>query len=66
MGTSSTFGRLMISMSIQRGGASSCTRPQPQLTLSSLAPTQVLGSANDVRGVFADVMTGLEELRKIC
>ena len=36
MGASSTFDRLMTSMSKQRGGASSSTRLQPPLTSSSL------------------------------
>ena len=39
MGASSTFDRLMTSMSKQKGGASSSTRLQPQLTSSSLGLT---------------------------
>ena len=51
MGASSTFDRLMTSMRTQNGGVSSSTRLQPQLTSSSLG-----------RGMFANVMTGLDEL----
>ena len=64
MGTSTIFYRLMIAMGTQKGGASSSTRLQPQLTSSSLGLTPALGSASDVRGLFADVMTGIEELRQ--
>ena len=42
MGASSTFDRLMTSMSKQNGGASSSTRLQPQLTSSSLGLTPPL------------------------
>ena len=42
MGASSTFDRLMTSMSKQNGGASSSTRLQPQLTSSSLGRTPPL------------------------
>ena len=62
MGMSSTLYRLMMSMGTEKDGASSSTRLQPQLTSSSLGLTPVLGSAGDVRGMFADVMTGLDEL----
>ena len=64
MGTSSTFDNPMISMGTQKGSASSNTRLQPQLTSSSQGLTTVLGSASDMRGMFADVMTGLDELRQ--
>ena len=64
MGASSTFDRLMMSMSTQKGGASSSTRLQPQFTSSSLGLTPVLGTASDLRGMFANVMTGPEELRQ--
>ena len=64
MGVSSTFDRLMISMSTQKGGASSSTRLHPQLTSSSLGLTPVLGTASDLRGMFANVMTGPEELQQ--
>ena len=40
---SSTFDRLMMSMGKQKGGASSSTRLQPQLTSSSLGLTPTLG-----------------------
>ena len=53
----------MMSMGTQNVGASSSTRLQPQLTSSSLGLTPVLGTARDVRGMFANVRTGLEELR---
>ena len=43
MGASSTFDRLMTLMSKQKGGASSSTRLQPQLTSSSLGLTPPLG-----------------------
>ena len=36
IGASSTYDRLMMSMGTQKGGASSSTRLQPQLTSSSL------------------------------
>ena len=55
-GVSSTFDRLMTSMGKQKGGASSSTRLQPQLTSSSLGLTPPLGVAG--------VMTGLDELRR--
>ena len=61
MDRSSTFDRLMMSMGKQKGGASSSTRLQPQLTSSSLGLTPTLGAAGDM---FAGVMTGLEELRR--
>ena len=64
METSSLFDRLMRSVGTQKGGASSSTRLQPQLTSSSLGFTPVLGTASDVSGMFANVMTGLEELRQ--
>ena len=38
---SSTFDRLMMSMGTQKGGASSSTRLQPQLTSSSLGLTRL-------------------------
>ena len=40
---SSTFDRLMMSMGKQKGGASSSTRLQPQLTSSSLGLTPAMG-----------------------
>ena len=52
-----------MSIGTQKGGASSSTRLQPQLTSSSLGLTPVLGTASDVGGLFANVRTGLEELR---
>ena len=64
MGASSTFDRLMMSMSKQKGGASSSTRLQPQLTSSSMGLTPTLGAPGDIRDMFAGVMTGLEELRR--
>ena len=64
MGASSTFGRLMMSVGTQEGGASSSTRLQPQMASSSLGLTPVLGTASDVSGMFANVMTSLEELRQ--
>ena len=64
MGVSSTYDRLMMSMGIQKGGASSSTRLQPQLTSSSLGLTPMLGTASDMSDMFAGVMTGLEELRR--
>ena len=48
MGTSSTFDRLIMSMGTQKGGVSSSTMLSPQLTLSSLGLTPVLGTASDV------------------
>ena len=64
MGASSIFDRLMKSMGKQNGGATSCNRLKPQLTSSSLCLTPVLGTAGDVRGIFANVRTGLEKLRQ--
>ena len=64
VGASSTFDRLMMSMGKQKGGASSSTRLQPQLTSSSLGLTPALGAAGDISDMFAGVMTGLEELRR--
>ena len=58
------FDRLMISMGKQKGGASSSTRLQRQLTSSSLGLTPTLGVAGDISDMFAGVMTGLEELRR--
>ena len=64
MGASSTFDKLMMSMGKQKGGASSSTRLQPQLTSSSLGLTPTLGAAGDISDMFAGVMTGLDELRR--
>ena len=64
LGLSSTFDRLMTSMGKQKGGASSSTRLQPQLTSSSLGLTPPLGAAGDISDMFAGVMTGLDELRR--
>ena len=64
MGAASTFDRLMILVGTRKGGSSSSTRLQPQLTSSSLCLSPVLATAGDVRDVFAGVMTGLEELRR--
>ena len=64
METFSTFDRLMMSMGKKKGGASSGTRLQPQLTSSSLGLTPVLRTASDVSGIIASVMTGLEEQRQ--
>ena len=64
MGASSTFNRLMMSMGKQKGGASSSTRLQPQLTSSSLGLTPSLGAAGHISDMFAGVMTGLDELRR--
>ena len=64
MGASSTFDRLMTSMHKQKGGASSSTRLQPQLTSSSLGLTRPLGAAGDISDMFAGVMNGLDELRR--
>ena len=63
MGASSTFDRLMMSMS-KKGGASSSTRLQPQLTSSSLGLTPPLGTTGDTSDKFAGVMNGLDELRR--
>ena len=51
-------------MGSQGAGASSSTRLQPQLTSSSLGVMPVLDSDGDVRGMFANVITGFEELRR--
>ena len=64
MGASSTFDRLMTSMSKQKGGASSSTRLQPQLTSSSLGLTPSFGATGDINDMFAGVMNGLDELRR--
>ena len=64
MGASSTFDRLMTSMSKQKGGASSSTRLQPQLTSSSLGLTPSFGATGDLSDMFAGVMNGLDELRR--
>ena len=64
MGASTTFDRLMMSMSRQKGGASSSTRLQPQLTSSSLGLTPPLGATGDISDMFASVMNGLDELRR--
>ena len=64
VGVSTTFDRLMMSMGTQKGGASSSTRLQPQLTSSSLGLSPVSGAAGDISDMFAGVMTGLEELRR--
>ena len=64
MGASSTFDRLMTSMSKQKGGASSSTRLQPQLTSSSLGLTPPFGATGDISDMFAGVMNGLDELRR--
>ena len=64
MGASSTFDRLMTSMSKQKGGASSSTRLRPQLTSSSLELTPPLGATGDISDMFAGVMNGLDELRR--
>ena len=64
MGASSTFDRLMKSMSKQKGGASSSTRLQPQLTSSSLGLTPSFGATGDISDMFAGVMNGLDELRR--
>ena len=63
MGASSKDDRLVISIGTQKGGASSSTRLQPQLTLSSLGLTPGPGTASDLSHMFARVKTGLEELR---
>ena len=64
MGASSTFERLMTSMSKQKGGASSSTRLQPQLTSSSLGLTPSFGATGDISDMFTGVMNGLDELRR--
>ena len=64
LGVSSTFDRLMTSVGKQKGGASSSTRLQPQLTSFSLGLTPPLGSTGDISDMFAGVMTGLDELRR--
>ena len=64
LGVSSTFDRLMTSLGKQKGGASSSTRLQPQLTSSSLGLTPPLGAAGGISDMFAGVMTGLDELRR--
>ena len=64
VGVSSKIDRLMMSLGTQKGGASSSTRLQPQLTSSSLGLTQVSGAAGEISDMFAGVMTGLEELRR--
>ena len=51
-------------MGKQKGGASSSTRLQSQLTSSSLGLTPPLGAAGDISDMFAGVMTGLDELRR--
>ena len=64
VGVSSTFDRLMMSMGTQKGGASSDTRLQLQLTSSSLGLTLVSGAAGDISYMFAGLMTGLKKLRR--
>ena len=64
MGASSTFHKMMMSMGKQKGGASSSTRLQPQLTSSSLGLTPALGAAGEISDMLAGVMTGLERLRR--
>ena len=64
LGVSSTFDRLITSMGKQKGGASSSTRLQPQVTTFSLGLTPPLGAAGDISDLFAGVMTGLDELRR--
>ena len=64
IGASSTFDRLMTSMSKQKGGASSSTRLQPQLTSFSLGLTPSFGATGDISDMFAGVMNGLDELRR--
>ena len=64
MGAFSTVDRPMMSTGTQKGGASSSTRLQPQITSSFLGLTPGLVTASDMRGMFANVMTGLEELRQ--
>ena len=64
VGVCSAIDRMMMSMGTQKGGASSSTRLQPQLTSSYLGFTAVSGKAGDISDMFAGVMTGLEELRR--
>ena len=64
MGVSSTYDRLMMSVGTQKGGASSSTRLQPQLTSSYLGHTPMLGTASDMSDMFVAIMTGLKELRR--
>ena len=64
LGVSSNFDRLMTSMGKLKGGASSSTMLQPQLTSSSLGLTPTLGATGDISDMFAAVMTYLEELRR--
>ena len=64
MGASSTFDRLMTSMSKQKGVASSSTRLQPQLISSSLGLTPSFGATGNISDMFAGVMNGLDELRR--
>ena len=53
-----------MSMGTKKGGVSSSTRLQPQLTSSSLGLTPVLWTAGDVSDMFTGVMRGLEKLRQ--
>ena len=53
-----------MSMGTRKGGASSSTRLEPQLTSWSLGLTPVLRTADEVSDLFAGVMTGIEELRR--
>ena len=64
VGVSSAFYRMMVSTGMQKGGASSSTRLQPQLTSSCLGLTPVSGAAGDISDMFAGTMTSLEELRR--
>ena len=64
METCSTIDRLVVSMGTHKGGASSSTRLQPQLTSSTLGSTPMLGTVSDATGIIASAMTGLEELRQ--
>ena len=64
VGVSSTFDSLMMSMGTKKGGVSSSTMVQLQLTSSSLSLTPVSGAAGDISDMFAYVMTGLKELRR--
>ena len=61
-GVSSNFDKLMISMNKQKGGASSSTRLQAQLTSSSLDLTPMLVTAIYISDMFAGVMPGVKEL----
>ena len=54
----------MTSMSQQKGGASSSTRLQTQLTSSFLGLTPSFGATGDISDMFAGVMNGLDELRR--